>query len=307
MTLSADTPADRRSAFRPDERHNRAVQQLENHVQMLVRESEDVRERSFLYKVMPELAERRWSTERRHPIHSVEKFAEGTRAFREQFYTEAMGRFDEPLLPPNARTRQVLDTEKWTAYDVVLDVFPDVFAWGVLVVPKDLRPGERRPVVVCQHGRNGLPRDTIDARLVRLQRLRRPAGGARLHHLRTAQSVPRRRPLPLAQPQGEHGQGDAVLVHHCPARPDPALARDAAVRRWRADGVLRPELRRRDGGARAAHSGEVLPFHLLGRLQSVDAEGRRDGPALQLHADDRVGDALLEPRAARSTTPRWPT
>ncbi len=73
-----------------------------------------------------------------------------------------MGRFDQPLLAPNARTRLILDTEKWTAYDVVLDVFGDLFAWGVLVVPKDLRPGERRPVVVCQHGRNGLPRDTID-------------------------------------------------------------------------------------------------------------------------------------------------
>jgi len=139
------------------------VQQLESQVQTLVREAGRVRERFFLYRVMPELAERRWSTERRHPTHSVEKFVAGARAFREQFYTEAMGRFDQPLLAPNARTRLVLDTEKWTAYDVVLDVFPDLFAWGVLVVPKDLRSGERRPVVVCQHGRNGLPRDTIDA------------------------------------------------------------------------------------------------------------------------------------------------
>ena len=44
----------------------------------------------------------------------------------------------------------------------MLDVFPDVFAWGVLLLPKDLKPGERRPVVVCQHGRNGVPRDTIE-------------------------------------------------------------------------------------------------------------------------------------------------
>ena len=74
-----------------------------------------------------------------------------------------MGRFDEPMLPFNARTRKVAETGKWTAYDVVLDVFQDLFAWGVLVLPKDLKPGERRPVVVCQHGRNGLPRDTLDA------------------------------------------------------------------------------------------------------------------------------------------------
>ena len=31
------------------------------------------------------------------------------------------------------------------------------------MLPKDLKPGERRPVVVCQHGRNGVPRDTLDA------------------------------------------------------------------------------------------------------------------------------------------------
>jgi hypothetical protein len=56
----------------------------------------------------------------------------------------------------------VYDTPKWTGFEVVLDVFPDVFAWGILLVPNDLKPGERRPVVVCQHGRNGLPKDVIE-------------------------------------------------------------------------------------------------------------------------------------------------
>jgi cephalosporin-C deacetylase-like acetyl esterase len=40
-------------------------------------------------------------------------------------------------------------------------VWPDVFAWGVLLLPKDLKAGERRPVVVCQHGLEGVPADTI--------------------------------------------------------------------------------------------------------------------------------------------------
>jgi hypothetical protein len=44
---------------------------------------------------------------------------------------------------------------------VVLDVCPDVFAWGILLLPNDLKPGERRPVVVCQHGLEGLPADGI--------------------------------------------------------------------------------------------------------------------------------------------------
>jgi cephalosporin-C deacetylase-like acetyl esterase len=73
-----------------------------------------------------------------------------------------LGRFDDPFLPFNARTRKIYDTDKWTGYDVVLDVWQDVFAWGILLVPKDLKPGERRPVVVCQHGRGSLPKDTIE-------------------------------------------------------------------------------------------------------------------------------------------------
>ena len=163
MVLSDEIPTERRGSFEPDSRHRRIMQQLENHVQSLVRASEHVRDRFFLYEVMPELAERRWSTKRRHATHSVEKFVKGTKPFRERFHTEGMGRFDEPLLAPNARTRQILDTEKWRAYDVVLDVFPELFAWGVLVIPRDIQRGERRPVVVCQHGRNGVPRSTVDA------------------------------------------------------------------------------------------------------------------------------------------------
>jgi hypothetical protein len=45
---------------------------------------------------------------------------------------------------------------------VMLDVLPEVFAWGHLLVPNDLKPGEKRPVVVCQHGLEGLPDDTIN-------------------------------------------------------------------------------------------------------------------------------------------------
>ena len=44
----------------------------------------------------------------------------------------------------------------------MLDVFPDVFAWGILLIPKNIKPGERRPVVVCQHGRGSVPRDVVE-------------------------------------------------------------------------------------------------------------------------------------------------
>jgi hypothetical protein len=44
-----------------------------------------------------------------------------------------------------------------------MEVYSGFEAWGVLLLPKGIEPGEKRPVVVCQHGRNGLPRDTVDA------------------------------------------------------------------------------------------------------------------------------------------------
>jgi dienelactone hydrolase len=155
-------PADRRASFDASERQRRQVKALENHVQSLLRASEHVREQFYLYKVAPELADESWSSQLRHQTHNPAEFAEASKWYRRYFHEEVLGKFDEPLLPPNARTRKIYDREKWTGYDVVLDVWPKVFAWGVLLLPKDLKSGERRPVVVCQHGRRGVPEDVIE-------------------------------------------------------------------------------------------------------------------------------------------------
>ncbi|MCZ2148149.1 MAG: hypothetical protein LC126_10250 [Bryobacterales bacterium] len=85
-----------------------------------------------------------------------------TQATRERIWSEMIGRLPEPSLPVNARTRLVYDEPKFRGYEVMLDVWPDVFAYGILLVPKDVQPGERRPVVVCQHGLEGRARDAAD-------------------------------------------------------------------------------------------------------------------------------------------------
>ncbi len=159
---SRDLPVDRRRSFNADERQKRQVKSLEQHVQTLIRKSEAVREQFFLFKVMPELADETWSTKLRHPTFPAAKFIEGARPYRRYFHEEILGKFEEPLLPPKAKTRRIYDKAKWTGYEVVLDVWPEVFAWGILLVPNDLKPGERRPVVICQHGRQGLPREVIE-------------------------------------------------------------------------------------------------------------------------------------------------
>jgi len=159
---AAGALTDRRRSFDPAARHTRTVLETERYVQALVRGAEHVRDRAFLFTVMPELTALKWNTEKSRPTWPAEKFIEGARSYRERFRKDGIGAFDAPYVPLNPRTRKIGETDRWEAWDVVLDVWPDVFAWGVIVVPKGIAAGERRPVVVVQHGRNGLPRETID-------------------------------------------------------------------------------------------------------------------------------------------------
>ena len=94
---------------------------------------------------------------------SLEAFEASTVPLREQFRDDVIGKFDHPLLPANARTRKYQEGPKTISYEVVLDVFPEVFAYGILTVPKtlDLNGNDRRPVVVCQHGLEGRPQDVV--------------------------------------------------------------------------------------------------------------------------------------------------
>jgi hypothetical protein len=126
-------------------RQQRQLDELDSHNQWLLSESPFVRK-----EYMKNL-----------DTTSVEAYEKTVEAYRDAFRNETIGRFDHDLLPFNARSRKSWDTEKWTGYEVMLDVFPDVFAYGVLLVPKDLKEGEKRPVVVCQHGLEGRPTDVF--------------------------------------------------------------------------------------------------------------------------------------------------
>jgi dienelactone hydrolase len=165
MDLTDAGPKDLRRAFDPLARQQRQVRELEGHVQALLHGADKVRDAFFLNNttLIRSLAPR---GERfrmfRIKEQSSEVFAREVAKYRSVLHEEILGRLGDPPLPLNPRSRRIYDRPKWTGYDVMLDVFPDVFAWGVLLVPKDLKPGERRPVVVCQHGRNGLPRDVIE-------------------------------------------------------------------------------------------------------------------------------------------------
>ncbi len=131
----------------PQKRLKRQFDQLLEDTQVLLRQSERVRDAAF------------WKRVDRKTLPDFEK---STAPLREEFYNDVIGKFDLPFLPPNPRSRLVYDEPKWRGYEVVLDVFPDVYAYGILLLPKDLKDGERRPCVVTQHGLEGRPQDVAD-------------------------------------------------------------------------------------------------------------------------------------------------
>jgi dienelactone hydrolase len=127
-------------------RQARQLHELDRHTQQLLVESPFVRK-----EYMKGL-----------DTKSLDTYAKTVEPYRERFATEVIGRFDIPLLPPNVRSRQIFDEPGFTGYEVVMDVFPDLFASGILLMPKGIKEGEKRPVVVCQHGLEGRPRDVAD-------------------------------------------------------------------------------------------------------------------------------------------------
>jgi hypothetical protein len=77
---------------------------------------------------------------------------------RRILWDEVLGRIPKSPDPLRIQRKQSYESEKWTGYQIQFDVLaPDVFAYGVLLVPKGIKPGEKRAVVVAQHGLHGRP------------------------------------------------------------------------------------------------------------------------------------------------------
>jgi dienelactone hydrolase len=142
-------PAPERDAADKAARHARQMHELDRHNQWLLSESPYVRQ-AFMARL---------------DTSSLARFQETIEPYRTRFRDEVIGRFDDELLAPNPRSRKVFDESAFTGYEVVLDVYPEVIAYGILLVPKDLAEGEKRPVVVCQHGLEGRPQDVADPKV----------------------------------------------------------------------------------------------------------------------------------------------
>src|SRR5207237_339352 len=128
-------------------RQKRQFDQLVAFTQQLMRDSEYRRQERFWSKL---------------DLSTPARYQPSTEAFRKRMWEEVIGKLPAPTEPMNPRSRLAYDEPKWKGYEVTLDLYPDVFAYGILLVPKDLQPGERRPVVVCQHGLEGRPTDVVN-------------------------------------------------------------------------------------------------------------------------------------------------
>ena len=146
LSTSGDPPKNLRTSFDPIPRLSRQFRELAEFSQRLVDDGERVRA-DYFSKV----------TRR----SGLEKFTESIAPYRADFRDRIIGSINLPRLGPNPRSRLAYDDPGFRGYQVVLDVFPDVFLYGILLVPKDLEPGERRPVIVCQHGLEGRAESTV--------------------------------------------------------------------------------------------------------------------------------------------------
>ncbi len=130
----------------PEIRLKRQFDQIAEHTQVLMRDSPSKR-KDF------------WS---KADYSSPDKFESSLPGYKDYFWKEVVGYLPKPTLPPNVHTRKVYDTPKFDGYEVTIDLYQDVFSYGIILIPKGIKPGEHRAVVVCQHGLEGRVQDVAD-------------------------------------------------------------------------------------------------------------------------------------------------
>jgi dienelactone hydrolase len=89
------------------------------------------------------------------------KWAETRAFYDQQFQSEIIGALPRPTGAPKPETRQIYDTHLFEGHEVYIPVDGEVFSYGILLIPKGLKPGERRPLVIAQHGLEGRPQEII--------------------------------------------------------------------------------------------------------------------------------------------------
>ncbi len=91
---------------------------------------------------------------------SIESFRKWAQPKLEE-YRDRIGRYPEGEGALDARSLKVYDTDELTAYRLSIRLYDGVHAYGILAIPKKMKPGEKRPLVFVQHGAAGTPEDAL--------------------------------------------------------------------------------------------------------------------------------------------------
>ncbi|MEO5998218.1 MAG: prolyl oligopeptidase family serine peptidase [Chitinophagaceae bacterium] len=144
LAIRAQKPVIKNDWVDAVQQQERTVKEMEQRVQKEIILGEWTRNKNFWQQLKGDTTQQR-------PVKAV---------LREQFW-EQLGKLPAPDMPANPRARLLQKTARWTSYELMLDVWPGVFAWGILIIPNNLQAGEQRPVIVCQHGLEGVPADVV--------------------------------------------------------------------------------------------------------------------------------------------------
>ncbi len=142
---AAERPVDlplRFSSQEVDERRNEQFEELYNYLHGLDSGSDEVRKRY-------------WQLESTPPQDRKQKIAEARAAL-----AELVGVVPADKSPLRARTALIGETDKFLAFEVLLDVLPRVHVYGQLLVPRVAGGSmhDALPAVICQHGFGGAPK-----------------------------------------------------------------------------------------------------------------------------------------------------
>lgn len=86
----------------------------------------------------------------------LENYEKKVEPLRVELWEQVLGRLPDPQAEAKPKSALLYETEKVRVYELWLEVAPDVALWSWVGIPKNLK-GAKAPVVVCQHGLEGLP------------------------------------------------------------------------------------------------------------------------------------------------------
>ena len=135
--------------LRPDSGHLQIVSPAPDQEARMRRQFDQIVD--YNHRLVRDSPQRRGRFWAKADASSVRAWKDSTQVYRDYIWDELIGRLPAPDRPASPKTRRIYDHTDFDGYEVVLDVWEDVFAYGRAASAQGTAArGERRPVVVAQ-------------------------------------------------------------------------------------------------------------------------------------------------------------